>query len=137
MKACFVWQTHLQHYGNLGPKVTSLEGERYIQFVCSQKSFNPRGRAENIHALYLLTRRKCVSVSHEYGKEIIHGEIIDLLNAIDLLQSLLKLASFYWAWIHQHMEEVLGVCSVAYEMACAIVDVNRILWKLSAREGIK
>jgi len=95
MKACFVWQTHLQHYGNLGPKVTSLEGERYIQFVCSQKSFNPRGRAENIHALYLLTRRKCVSVSHEYGKEIIHGEIIDLLNAIDLLQSLLKLASFY------------------------------------------
>lgn len=82
MKACFVWQTHLQHYGNLGPKVTSLEGERYIQFVCSQKSFNPRGRAENIHALYLLTRRKCVSVSHEYGKEIIHGEIIDLLNAM-------------------------------------------------------
>jgi hypothetical protein len=82
MKACFVWQTHLQHYGNLGPKVTSLEGERYIQFVCSLKSFNPRGSAENIHALYLLTRRKCVSVSHEYGKEIIHGEIIDLLNAM-------------------------------------------------------
>jgi hypothetical protein len=66
-----------------------------MQFVCSQKSFNLRGRAENVHALYLLTRRKCVSVSHEYGKNISHGEIIDLLKAIDLLQSLLKLASFH------------------------------------------
>lgn len=55
------------NYRNLGPMVTSLEGESYIQVVCSH-CFDLRARARNIYAFYLLTRWGCVSVSHGYGK---------------------------------------------------------------------
>jgi len=119
------------NYRNLGPMVTSLERESYIQVVCSH-CFDLRARARNIYAFYLLTRWGCVSVSHGYGKIYqwwdyrsfpCHGFTSESAGTCIPLLSL-KVPT-YW-------RKFFGVCSVASEMACGIVDVNGILWRLSA-----
>lgn len=119
------------NYRNLGPMVTSLEGESYIQVVCSH-CFNLRARARNIYAFYLLTRWGCVSVSHGYGKIYqwwdyrsfpCHGFTAESAGTCISLLSF-KVPT-YW-------RKFFGVCSAASEMAGGIVDVNGIFWRMSA-----